>query len=107
MDGTKYTDSSESLNVDEKNLEWKPQFKLPIQCTGHKIVCHENSAILTGDTISDGRWDLRSKWDLMGFNPPHNTKLLTQMPELRCSHGCEIIDNQVVVHGGRNDITRP
>ena len=86
--GTKYTDSSESLNVDEKNLKWKPQFKLPIQCTGHKIVCHENSAILTGDTISDGDGIYEVSLNLL-----HNTKLLTQMPELRCSHGCEIIDN--------------
>ena len=95
--GTKYTDSSESLNVEEKNLKWKPQFKLPIQCTGHKMVCHENSVILTGgrhgDTISDGIYEV-------SLNPPHNTKLLTQIPEPRCSHGCEIIDNKVVVAGG-------
>ena len=95
--GTKYTESSESLNVDEKQLRWKPRFQLPIPCTGHKMVCHENSAILTGgrhgDTISDGIYEV-------SLNPPHSTKLLTQMPEPRCSHGCEIIDDKVVVAGG-------
>ena len=35
--GVKFTDSIESLNVDEKNLEWKPQFKMPIKCDGHKM----------------------------------------------------------------------
>ena len=96
--GTKFTDSIESLNVEE-NLEWKPQFKMPIKSDGHKIVCHENNVIQTGgrsedDNVSDGIYEI-------SLNPPHNTKLLTQMPEPRCYHGCEIIDNQVVVAGGR------
>ena len=91
------TDSIESLNVDEENLEWKPQFKMPFKCEGHKMVCHENNVIQTGgrdgDNFSDGIYQI-------SLNPPHNTKLLTQMPEPRCSHGSEIIDNQVVVAGG-------
>ena len=97
--GANYTDSIESLNVDEENLEWKSQFKMPIKCNGHKMVCHENNAIQTGgrtdrDNVSDGIYQI-------GLNSPHNTKLLTKMPEPRCYHGCEIIDNQVVVTGGR------
>ena len=99
--GTKLTDSIESLNVDEENLEWKPQFKMPIQCNGHKMVCHENNVIQTGgrgyQNVSDGIYEI-------SLNPPHNTKLLTKMPEPRCYHGCEIIDNQVVVAGGRTSI---
>ena len=98
--GANYTDSIESLNVDEENLEWKPQFKMPIQCNGHKMVCHENNNVIqTGGrgkdgNVSDGIYEI-------SLNPPHNTKLLTKMPEPRCFHGCEIIDNQVVVAGGR------
>ena len=49
--GAKFTDSIEILNVDEENLEWKPQtpqFKMPIQCDGHKMGCHENNEIQTG-----------------------------------------------------------
>ena len=95
--GTKFIDSIESLNVDEKNLEWKPQLNMPIKCNGHKMVCHENNVIQTGgrndDNVSDGIYEI-------SLNPPHNTKLLTRMPEPRCYHGCEIIDNQVVVAGG-------
>ena len=95
--GFKSIDSIESLNVDEKNLEWKPQFKMPIQCYGHKMVCHENNVIQTGgrdgDNVSDGIYEI-------SLNLPHSTKLLTRMPEPRCFHGCEIIDNQVVVAGG-------
>ena len=96
--GTKAIDSIESLNVDEKNLQWKPQFKMPITCTGHKMVCHENNVIQTGvcdsHNVSDEIYEI-------SLNPPYNTKLLTRMPEPRCFHGCEIIDNQVVVAGGR------
>ena len=99
--GTKLTDSIEILNVDEENLKWKPQSpqsKMPIKCNGHKMVCHENSVIHTGGfsrggNVSDGIYET-------SLNPPHNTKLLIPMPEPRCFHGCEIIDNQVVVAGG-------
>ena len=95
--GAKCIDTIESLNVDEENLEWKPQFKMPIKCNGHKMVCHENNVIQTGgrdgDNVSDGIYEI-------SLNPPHNTKLLTKMPEPRSSHGCEIIENQVVVAGG-------
>ncbi|CAB4012469.1 E3 ubiquitin- ligase PDZRN3-like [Paramuricea clavata] len=96
---TKNTDSVESLNVDKGNLEWiKSPVKMPLKCHGHTIVRHENSAILTGgcdgDNVSDGIYEI-------SLNPPHNPKLLTQMPEPRCYHSCEMIDNQVIVAGGR------
>ena len=98
--GTKSTDSIESLNVDkEQCLEWvKSPVKMPIKCKEHKMVRHGNSAILTGgtgddDNVSDGIYEL-------SLNPPRNTKLLTQLPEPRCFHGCEIVDNQVIVAGG-------
>ena len=99
--GTKLTDSIEILNVDEENLKWKPQspqFRMPSKCNGHKMVCHENSVIHTGgycegDHVSDAIYEI-------SLNPPQNTKLLAKMPEPRSFHGCEIIDNQVVVAGG-------
>ena len=98
--GTKATDSIETLNVDEEKLEWmKSPVTMPIKCREHKMVCHENSAILTGglsdgDTVSDGIYEI-------SLDPPHNSKLLTQMPEPRCGHGCEIVNNQLMVAGGR------
>ena len=100
--GTNYTDNIESLNVDEENLGWKTQFKMPVKCYGHKMVCHENNVIQTGgrdedDNVSDGVYEI-------SLNPPHNTKLLTQIPEPRYLHGCDIIDDQVVVTGGMTSI---
>ena len=97
--GTEQTDSSESLNVDEENMAWiQSPLRMPIKCDGHKMVSHENSAILTGgrdgDNVLDGIYDIK-------LNPPYTSKLLTQMPEPRCGHGSHIIDNQVVVVGGR------
>ena len=97
--GTKNNDSIESLNVDEECPQWmESAIKMPIKCRAHKMVRHENSAILTGGQIDDGKV-LDGIYEI-SLNPPHNTKLLTQMPEPRCSHGCEIIDNQVIVAGG-------
>jgi hypothetical protein len=71
---------------------------MPLKCDSHKTVCHENSVILTGgctegDTVSDGIYEIC-------LDPPYNSKLLTQIPEPRCYHGCEIVDNQVMVAGG-------
>ena len=97
--GIKAIDSMETLNVDEEQLEWlESPVKMPLKCDSHKMVCHENSAILTGglsdgDNVSDGIYEI-------SLDPPHNSKLLTQMPEPRCFHGCEIVNNQVVVVGG-------
>ena len=96
---TGYTDSIESLNVDEGRKEWvETPIKMPVKCNRHKMVCHENNAILTGgcegDNVSDRIYEIK-------LNPPHISKLLTKMPEPRCSHGCNIIDNQVVIIGGK------
>ena len=96
--GTEHTDSSESLNVDEENIAWiQSPLKMPIKCSAHKMVSHENSVILTGgidgDNVSDGIYEIK-------LNPPYTSKLLTQMPEPRRGHACHIIDNQVVVVGG-------
>jgi N-acetylneuraminic acid mutarotase len=97
--GSKDTDTIENLNVDEEDLEWiMSPIKMPLKCYGHTMVRQENSAILTGgrdgDNVSDGIYEI-------SLNPPHDTKLLTQMPEPRCYHGCQINDNQVIVAGGR------
>ena len=97
--GTKATDSIESMNVDEENIEWiQSRLNMPIKCSAHTMVSHENSAILTGGrdggNVSDGIYEIK-------LNPPYTSKLLTQMPEPRCYHGCHIIDNQVVVVGGQ------
>ena len=97
--GTKRFDSIESLNIDEEHLERKKsRVAMPIKCSGHKTVRYENSAILTGGREGDNVSDRIYEIDL---NPPHNTKLLTQMPEPRCFHGCEMMDNQVIMAGGR------
>ena len=97
--GTEDTDSIESLNVDGEHKEWvETPIKMPVKCSLHKIICHENNAILTGgevgDNVSDGIYEIK-------LNLPHTLKLLTKMPEPRYHHGCNIIDNQVVVVGGR------
>ena len=98
--GIKNTDSIESLNFNNNHLEWiRSPVNMPIKCDAHNMVCYENTAILTGglidnDIISDGIYEI-------DLNPPHEVKLLTQMPEPRRYHGCEIVDDQVIMAGGR------
>ena len=102
--GTNHTDSIESFNVDEEQLEWvESPVKTPIKCRGHKVICNENSAILTGglsdgDIVSDGIYEI-------SLDPPYNSKLLTQMPEPICFHGSQIVNNQVMVAGGMTSIS--
>ncbi|XP_028406760.1 uncharacterized protein LOC114529191 [Dendronephthya gigantea] len=97
-DSVEYTDSIESLNVGEDDEEWiESSVKMPIKCNGHGMVCRENTAFFTGgcdgDIGSDGIYEIK-------LTPPYTTKLLTQLPERRCYHGCQIIDNEIVVVGG-------
>ena len=97
--GTECFDSIESLNVDGEHKEWvETPIKMPVKSKEHKMVCHENTAILTGgrngDNVSDGIYGIK-------LNSPHTSKLLTKMPEPTCDHGCNIIDNQAVIVGGR------
>ncbi|XP_028406699.1 uncharacterized protein LOC114529147 [Dendronephthya gigantea] len=97
-DSLQYTNSIECLNVGEDDEEWVESLvKMPIKCNGHGMVCRENTAILTGgcygNICSDGIYEIK-------LTPPYTTKLLTQLPERRCFHGCQIIDNEVVVVGG-------
>ena len=98
--GNEFTDSIESLNfVDGEHKEWIGfDIDMPFKGSGHKMVCHENSVILTGgrtgSCVSDGIYEIK-------LNHPRSSRLLTQMPQARCYHGCNIIDNQFVVVGGR------
>ena len=96
--GIEETDSIESLNVGREHKEWvETPIKMPVKCSDHKTVYHENNAILTGGLVGynalDGIFEIK-------LNPPHTSKLLTKMPEPRCGHSCNIIDNQVVLAGG-------
>ncbi|XP_028406701.1 kelch-like ECH-associated protein 1 [Dendronephthya gigantea] len=92
-------DSIEELNFGEDRKEWvESDIKMPIKCNGHGLVCHENIAILTGGHAGDNVSDEIYKIEL---TPPYTTRLLTQLPEERCFHGCQIVDNEVVVAGGR------
>ncbi|XP_028406645.1 uncharacterized protein LOC114529098 [Dendronephthya gigantea] len=80
------------------SIEWMNAVKMPIKSNGHGMVCRENTAFLTGgcdeDIVSDGIYEIK-------LTPPYTTRLLTQLPERRCFHGCQIIDNEIVVAGGR------
>ncbi|XP_028406759.1 kelch-like protein 5 [Dendronephthya gigantea] len=97
-DSVGYTDIIECLNVGEDDTEWVESFvKMPFKCNGHGMVCRENTAILTGGfdgvLASDGIYGIK-------LTPPYTTKLLSHLPEERGSHGCQIIDHEVVVVGG-------
>jgi N-acetylneuraminic acid mutarotase len=98
MDRKTFTDSIDSMNVDEENVKWiKSRVKMPLKSSGHTMISHENSAILTGGRGDNNTSDVIYE---ISLSPPHNTKLLTKMPEPKCYHSCQINDNQMVVAGG-------
>ena len=93
------TDSIESLNVGGEDKKWiESPVVMPVKCNAHQLVYHKNSAILTGgllddNTVSKGIYEV-------GLKSSNPGELLGQMPEPRCDHGCDIIDDQVVITGG-------
>ena len=99
FNGLQFLDCIEHLNVDEECLEWiKSPAKMQEKCRGHNAILHEDSAIFTGGhTDSDV---VLSKIYEIDLNPPHNKKLLSNTAHPTYRHGCEIIDNQVIVVGG-------
>ena len=89
------TDYIESLSVDEEQKQWiEYSIKMPVKCSLHKVVAHENSSILAGGLFDEEHISN----EIYEINPP---KVLAQLPEPRCAHGCDIVDNQVVITGGR------
>ncbi|XP_046840076.1 kelch-like protein 18 [Xenia sp. Carnegie-2017] len=99
--GERFLANMESLNVDGKS-EWKMcNIIMEIQCRGHSIVYHDNSAITSGGVVSYDPVHVSDAIYSLQLNPPHTTKLLVHMPEPRCNHGTLIIDNEVLVIGGR------
>jgi hypothetical protein len=46
--GTNFTDTIDILNVDKEPTEWiESPVEMPFKSSGHRIICHENNAILT------------------------------------------------------------
>jgi hypothetical protein len=81
--GTEYTDSIESVNVDEENIKWiQSPLKMPMKCEQHTMVSHENSVILTGGfddgNVLDGIYEIKltnSSIHLQIINPDARTKM--------------------------------
>ncbi|XP_046841383.1 kelch-like protein 4 isoform X2 [Xenia sp. Carnegie-2017] len=87
----------ESLNVDGK-LQWKiSPVMLPRKCHGHSMIYHNDNVIMIGGHDNNETFDTIYSIQL---NPPHTTKLLAQIPELRRYHGSIIIEDDVLVFGG-------
>ncbi|XP_046840026.1 kelch-like ECH-associated protein 1 [Xenia sp. Carnegie-2017] len=87
----------ESLNVDGKS-EWKiSHVMLPRNCAGHSMVYHNDNVIMIGGCNENEAFDTIYSIQL---NPPHTTKLLARIPELRVYHGSIVIDDDVLVFGG-------
>ena len=93
----------ESLNLNELPLKWKKcPTHLPYPCSFHQTVVHEQRVIHIGgyNENIDKRSDVISELQLTS---PSIMKELCRMPESRNCHGAEIVDDKVLIFGGKTD----
>ena len=96
-DGTH--DSMEKMSLSERNEQWiDSPVKLPIKCHGHKTLLDKNCLIIIGGIDSEDS-KLNTIYEVL-LTHPYPSKLLTSMPQTRCFHGAERIDDKIYILGG-------
>ncbi|XP_046842308.1 influenza virus NS1A-binding protein-like [Xenia sp. Carnegie-2017] len=89
------------LNFSQSTLTWKKfPGELPYECCGHKTVVCKQQILLIGGVHNKTRSDIISELKITGTTS-HVLKELCHMPEARSNHAAEVIDDKVVIFGGR------
>ena len=92
------TKTIETLNLNELPLKWKKCAKdLPYPCYAHQTVVHQQRVIHIGG-YNHGMSDMISELQLTSRSI---MKEFCRMPELRYSHGAEIVDDKILIFGGQ------
>ena len=92
-------DTMKCLNVlNPSSAQWKDfSASLPVKCSAHKVVCHENSLFLSGGFAQAGRSNAVYEIQLVR---PYSSKILTRLPQPRSNHGMEMFDQKLFILGG-------
>ena len=93
----------ETLNLNELPLKWKKcATDLPYPCSYHQTVVHQQRVIHVGGYNHNIRRESRMISELQ-LSSPSIMKELCRMPELRNYHSAEIVDDKVLIFGGKRD----
>ena len=98
------TDTIESLNVADPAALWKDSvLKIPVECSGHKVVNYNDQLIMSGGWTIPTEGGLSTRSDAVyevNLVPPYSSKILARLPQPRCYHGMEIFDQKLLILGG-------
>ena len=93
----------ETLNLNELPLKWKKCAKdLPYPCSYHQTVVHQQRVIHIGGY----NHNIHTKSDMISelqLTSPSIMKELCRMPDSCDCHGAEIVDDKVLIFGGKTD----
>ena len=93
----------ETLNLNELPLKWKKcATDLPYPCSYHQTVVHEQRVIHIGG-YNDNINRMSDVISELQLTSPSIMKELCRMPESRYFHGAEIVDDKVLIFGGKTD----
>jgi hypothetical protein len=96
-----YVDCMEKLSLnavqDDQAIAWENvPAKLPERLAGHGSVVYNGRLIVIGGTTLPYSNSITE----ISFVPSYTSKLLTTMPQERCSHGVAIFGDKIVILGG-------
>ena len=98
------TNTMKCLNVTDQLATWKDfDVNLPVRCSGHKVVSHNDHLFMSGGWVevtdmglprcSDAVYELQ-------LVAPYSSKMLTRLPQPRSYHGMEMFDEKLYIFGG-------
>ena len=94
------------LNADQahQSIRWENvPAELSGRLYGHRSVVYNGHLMVTGgyhgdkNVYSDGITEI-------SLVPPYTTKLLATMPQKRCHHGIAVLDDKILIVGGRQSV---
>ncbi len=103
-DGGNRTNTLKCLNVADPAATWKDfAVNLPVECTGHKVVNHNDRLFMSGRWVQTTLGGLSTRSGAvheMQLVPPYSSKMLTGLPQPRSDHSMEMFDQKLFILGG-------
>lgn len=85
-----------------ERLQWEEfNGKIPIKCVGHSVVGFDQKVFMCGGNSSSNPPQVSNRMYSISMNSPFTSDELRNMPVSRHDHGSVIIDDKVLVFGGR------
>ena len=98
------TNTMKCLNIADSAATWKDfAVNLPIKCSSHKVVNHNDQLFMSGGWGKSTDGGLMKRSDAVyevQLVPAYSSKMLTRLPQSICEHGMEMFDQKLFILGG-------